>query len=152
MESPRPASTDPVAIRPVGGADLPFVLATWLRELRDADASPLPDDLWYPAHREALMRVLSRREVVAVVATPQGESEDILGYAVGEPGEVLHWVHVRSEFRGKRAGLVPRLLRAVGAEGSPGVPAAWRVPSGRSLRNPPRPRRFRRCYAGSASG
>jgi hypothetical protein len=132
-------------IRPAVAGDLNFLYHNWLRELRSHDRSALPDDLWFPAHRAAIDRVLADRQTTVAVAAAPDDPNEILGFAVGRPGEVLHWVHVLTVFRGKGLPLVPALLKAVGCP--PMTPASWQVPSGKSLRNPPRPRWARRFYA-----
>lgn len=107
-------------------SDLPYVLSTWLRELRDAEPSGLPDDLWFPAHRAFVERVLADRSVAAVVAAAADAPTEILGYVVAEPGEVLEWIHVRKPLRGKR--LAKRLLTAVNSPTDRPIPARWVTP------------------------
>jgi hypothetical protein len=131
-------------LRPVVAGDLNFIYHHWLRGLREHDRSALPDDLWFPAHRAAVDRVLADPATVTAVAAASDDHNEILGFAVGRPGEMLHWVHVLTVFRGKGLPLVPALLTEVGCP--PGTPAAWQIPSGRTLRNPPRPRSARRFY------
>jgi hypothetical protein len=142
-------STELVVLRPVVAGDLNYIYRNWLADLRAEDQGALPDDLWYPAHREAITRILADSAVVAVAAVLPDDVNEILGFAVAQPGEVLHWVHLRREFRGRKSGLVGRMLAAVGA--TPGTPAAWRMRSGRALQNPPRPRSVRGKYAATPS-
>jgi GNAT superfamily N-acetyltransferase len=132
--------TDPVTIRQVVAGDVPFIFSSWLRDLRDADGGPLPDDLFFNAHRSLIERLLSDPNVTALVACAADAQDEILGYVVAEPG-VLWWVTTRKALRGR--GLAKRLLMA--AEAGPGVPAAWSTPLSREvLQNPPRGRRIRR--------
>lgn len=107
--------TDPVLLRPMVPADEAYIMATWLRDLRDADPSGLPDDLWFPAHRAFIERLFRDRSVAIVIASAADEPTEILGYVVAEPGEVLEWIHVRKQLRGKRPSLARRLLQAVRA-------------------------------------
>lgn len=132
-------------LRPAVPSDLSFIYANWLRGLREADRSALPDDLWFPAHREGINRVLADRRTRVVVACAADDANEILGFAVATPDEVLHWVHVLRVFRGRGLPLVPALLKEAGAPA--GTPSAWQVPAGKALRNPPRPRWARRFYA-----
>jgi hypothetical protein len=133
--------TDPVIIRALVPGDLPYVFSTWLRDLRDADPSGLPDDLWFPPHRAFIERRLADRRVVALVAAAADAPTEILGYIVAEPGEVLEWIHVRKQLRTK--GLAKRLLDE--AKVPPQTPARWSTPSARSrLQNPCRSRQLRR--------
>jgi len=134
---------DPVILRTFAPGDLPYLLSTWLRDLRDADPGPLPDDLYFTAHRTQVERVLAAPSVRVTVAAASDRPEEILGYAVSEPGEVLWWIHVRKGLRGR--GLAKRLLVAAGCP--PGTPAAWGTVLGKiRLRNPPRGRRLRRRF------
>lgn len=143
--TPTARPSDGYIIRSLVPGDLNFVYHNWLRGLREHDRGTLPDDLWYPAHRAGIDRVLADPATRVAVAAAEDDHNEILGFAVARPGEVLHWVHVLTVFRGKGLPLVPALLTEVGA--TPGTPAAWQVPSGKTLRNPPRPRSARRFYA-----
>lgn len=123
-------------------SDLPYVFSTWLRDLRDADPSGLPDDLWFPAHRALIERTLADRSVVALVAAASDAPTEILGYVVAEPGEVLEWIHVRKPLR--RKGLAKRLLSQV-TPPQDAIPARWITPDARKyLRVLPRSRVMRR--------
>jgi GNAT superfamily N-acetyltransferase len=124
--------------------DLPYVYSTWLRDLRDADGGPLPDDLFFMAHRGFIDQLLADESVVALVACAAEAPDEILGYCVAEPGETLLWVQVKKPLRGR--GLAKRLL--VEAKVPPGTAAAWSTPLSRDhLQNPPRGRRVRRNRA-----
>lgn len=145
---------DPIKIRQVVAGDLPYIFSTWLRDLRDADGGPLPDDLFFQAHRALIERLLGDPTVVALVACAADDPNEIWGYVVAEPHEVLHWVQTRKASRGR--GLAKMLLTA--AQVPPGTPAAWSTPLSREhLQNPPRGRRIRRnrklrsASAGSSS-
>lgn len=119
--------SDPVILRAMVPGDLPYVFSTWLRDLRDADSSGLPDDLWFPAYRALVERILGDRTVLALVAAAADAPTEILGYVVCEPEAVLEWVFVRKKFRQK--GLAKRLLQAVGA--TPGITARAQTPASR---------------------
>jgi hypothetical protein len=136
-----------IMLRHAVPGDLAFIYRTWLSDLRAADRSALPNDLWFPPHREAIGRVLSDPSVAVMVLAPSDNPDEILGYAVAEEKKVLHWVFLRPELRGRQSGLVPRML---GDLAPPGTPAAWQHPNGRHLRNPPRPRWARTAYASSS--
>lgn len=137
-----------VEFRPAGSTDLAYLYTWWLRDARAADGSPLPDDLWFPAARELINRILSDPKVLALVAHPSDNRDEILGFVVAEPHEVLHWVHVRrGPLRGR--GLARLLLEAAGATDAE---AGWVTPLGRThLRNRPRPRNQRRRYGLSST-
>lgn len=132
--------TDPVTIRQVVAGDLPYIFSTLLRDLRDADGGPLPDDLWFATHRAFIERLLADPAVTALVACASDAPDEILGYIVAEPGEVLWYVQTRKPLR--KQGLAKRLL--VAAQVPPGTPAAWSTPLARQrLQNPPRGRQIR---------
>ena len=134
------ATPDPVKIRQLGPGDIAYVMATWLRDLRDADGGPMPDDLFFQAHRALIERVLADPRTTALVACAADDPSEILGYVVAEPDEVLWWVQTRKALRGQ--GLAKRLLTE--AKAPPGTPAAWSTPLSRErLQNPPRGRRIR---------
>lgn len=135
-------AADPVLIREVTEGDLNAIFAWWLRDLRDADPGALPDDLWFPAHRAHIERLLGDEKIKARVACAADAPNEILGFAVAEPNEVLWWVHVRRDGGLRGHGLAKRLLNAV--EAPPGTPAAWTTPDARKLKNPWRGRRVRR--------
>jgi hypothetical protein len=132
-------------IREVAPGDLAAIFSWWLRDLRDADPGPLPDSLWYPAHRAHIEQILASPKIQARVAAAADKPDEILGFAVAEPNEVLWWVHVRrGNLRGH--GIAKQLLLAVQA--GPGVKAAWTTTDGaRRLRNPWRGRQVRRREA-----
>jgi hypothetical protein len=133
--------SDGAVIRPALAGDLGYIFSTWLRDLRDADGTALEDDLWYPAHRGHVERVLADPRVVVHVLAAEDNHQEILGYIVAQPHEVLHWVQIRKgPLRGR--GLAKRLLTAASVEDAP---AAWTTPLGRQrLRNPWRGRKLRR--------
>lgn len=141
--------SDPVLIRQLAPGDLAYVFSTWLRDLRDADGGPLDDSEWYPAHRAAIERVLADKNTVALVAAAADKPEEILGYVVAEPNEVLWWVTIRKPLRER--GLAKRLLEA--ANVPPGTPAAWSTASSRArLKNPPRGRKIRSRQRAESTG
>lgn len=134
-------SDDAVLIREFAPGDLNFIYSVWLRDLRDADPNPVPDDLWFPAHRATLDRILSKPEVRVLIAAAADKPDEILGFVVAEPREVVWWTFVRKgPLRGR--GLAKMLLQAVDCP--PGTPGAWATPLSKiRLRCPPRGRQLR---------
>jgi GNAT superfamily N-acetyltransferase len=129
-----------VLLREFAPGDLAYLMSTWLRDLRDADPSPLPDDLYFPAVRALVERLLSDPQVRCTIAAAADVPDEILGYVVAIPKELLVWTHVRKGLRGR--GLAKLLLQSVDCP--PGTPAAWSTALGKiRLRNPPRGRLFR---------
>ena len=142
---------DEILIRQVAERDLNCIMAWWLRDLRDADPGALPDDLWFPAHREMIERLLADPQVQALVAVDplSPPNAEILGFVVAEPGKALHWCHIRKGPL-REQGLAKRLLTE--ANCPPGTPAAWTTPLARKrLRNPWRGRAIRRAAASSTA-
>jgi GNAT superfamily N-acetyltransferase len=129
-----------VIMRPFAPSDEAYIMSTWLRDLRDADPSPLPDDLFFPAQRALITRLLASPAVSVTVAAAADRPDEILGYSVAMPGELLIWLQVRKPLR--RKGLARLLLQA--AQCPPGTPAAYSTVHAKMyLRNPPRGRSAR---------
>lgn len=138
-----PESTEVVTLRSAEPSDMNFVFATWLREARHADGSCLPDDIWFPAYRELVNRVLADPKVVVLIVHPTDAPNEILGYVVAEPREVLWQIYVKPKFR--RHGLAKMLLSSAQAETAV---AAWSTADAKLyLRNLRRPRQLRSRYA-----
>lgn len=131
-------------VRAARPTDANFIFSTWLRDLRKADGGPLPDDLWFPAHRELINRVLGDTQTVCLVVCPSDEPDEILGYIVAEPNEVLWWVYLKPRYRSKHR-LLQLLLKEAKAESAM---AAFSTPDAKAkLRNPRRPRLVRPRHA-----
>lgn len=143
--------SDPVSLRnynPAIKGEEAFLYSTWLRDLRAADPSGLPDEFWFPAHRAHIQALLADPAILVLVACSTESPEDILGYIIAKPNEVLEWLHVRRNLRNH--GLGRRLLEA--AQAGPAVPARWRTQDSRArLKNPWRGRDLRRSSS-TASG
>lgn len=126
--------SDPFIIRNYAPSDEAYIMSTWLRDLRDADYSSMPNDLWFDAHRKYITRILSDRRVeVAVLAAADNPSE-IIGYGVAIPNEVIFWIQIR---RGKlrHQGLARRLLTHL--QCGPQVMLAFQTVLGKiKLKNP----------------
>lgn len=147
-------SNEPAALREAEPGDLAFIYSTWLRELRHVDCGPLADDIWFPAHREHINRVLSDPGVSVLVLHPTDARREILGYVVAQPESaddpgVLHWVYIKPRYR-EKFGLCRRLLEASKSLKSP---ASWSTPLSRQkLLNPRRARNLRQKYAAPQAG
>lgn len=129
-----------VLLRAFSPGDLAYIMSTWLRDLRDADPSPLPDDLYFPAVRALIERLFADHTVRCTIAAAADAPDEILGYVVAIPKELVIWTHVRKGLRGR--GLAKLLLQS--ADCPPGTPAAWGTALGKiRLRNPPRGRTVR---------
>lgn len=95
-------------------SDLNFLLATWLKSHKHSGhgMKRVHPAAYYRHHHPLVEAILSRGARVRV-ATPAGDDETILGYAVSEPG-VLHYVYVKLPFR--RFGIAMRLIGEMHSE------------------------------------
>lgn len=139
--SPITNHDEAVILRAFAPGDLKYVMSTWLRDLRDADPSPIPDDLYFPMVRALIEeRIMRDPQVRCTIAAASDAPDEILGYVFAVPKELLIWTHVRKGLRNR--GLARLLLQSVDCP--PGTPAAWStVLSKIRLRNPPRGRKVR---------
>ena len=129
-----------VILREYAPGDEAYLMSTWLRDLRDADPSPMPDDLYFDAQRALIKRLLASPQVRCTIAAASDAPNEIFGYVLAIPQELLIWTHVRKQLR--RRGLAKLMLQS--ADCPPGTPAAWAtVHSKLRLQNPPRGRTVR---------
>lgn len=138
--------TSPFVVREMQPGDEGYVYETWLSDLREADSSFLPNDLWFPAHREVLRRVLEAPGTSSVVLADAVDPSIIYGYLVRDPN-FLHWIHIR---RGKwrQKGLAKSLLQSQQATD---LPLVWRTKLGHErLNNPLRSRLARHQWWSAA--
>lgn len=112
-------------VRPLQPDELPLVLSSWLRTLRQDQkrhgddmgpcrclrcrVSVTPPEAFYEAERARAYHLLSNRQTYAAVL-PDVQDE-VLGWACTEPG-VLHYVYVKAWSRD--AGVARSLLQAAG--------------------------------------
>lgn len=123
-----------------------YIYETWLADLRAADASFVPNDLWYPMHRELIRRVLEgtmpdgsilKDKAQVVILADAVVPQNILGYLVRDR-EYLHWIHIRRGTVWRKRGLAKLLLQQTHSER---LPAVWRTKLGlERLQNPSRSR------------
>jgi hypothetical protein len=129
-----------------------YIYDSWLADLRDADASFLPNDIFFPAHREVLRRVLegtsdSGRALAdkaqVILLSPAKYPADIAGYLVRDRN-YLHWIHVRRGKQWRLHGLAKQLLVGTHSEK---LPLVWRTKLGHErLQNPLRSRQARHAW------
>jgi hypothetical protein len=133
--------SDGTVLRTAIPGDLAYIFSTVLRDMRDADGSALEDDLFFPAHRLHLERMLQDPTVEVHVLAAEDDHNEILGFVIARPTQELLWVHVRKGPLRER-GLAKRLMAEARVLDAP---AAWTTPLGRRrLRNPWRGRKLRR--------
>ncbi len=98
---------DMLIVRDMVESDTGYVMQTWLDDLRKADRGFLPNDLWFPAHRECLTRLLAREGTQAKVLCDKENPTIIIAYLVFDD-TYLYWIHVRRAWRMK--GVAKHLL------------------------------------------
>src|SRR5678815_1999534 len=89
----------PILLRDVEPGDVNYVRATWLRSGADSDFARVLGAAYWDRHvgHHAVIDALIRRARV-VVACSVTHHATIVGWACIEPG-IVHYVHVREEFR-----------------------------------------------------
>lgn len=107
-------SEDLLTVRRSRPEDENYIYETWLGDLRESDPSFLPNDLWFPAHRECIRRVLAGQNTQVFVLCDSQDEDLIIGYLVID-NNYLHWIHIRrGEWRNR--GLAKHLLVQAGAQ------------------------------------
>lgn len=93
----------PLAERPGVSADLAFIFATWLKGARAA-FSEMRDTDYFDRQHDRIERLLLGPGRVTVLH-PEGTPAVIAAWAMyDEAPDVLHYVHVRGEYRGQGHG------------------------------------------------
>lgn len=120
--------------RPYTAGDHDFICATWVNGF--INGQPKRGDYWFENHLEQIERhafkVNYNRVVNHILKNPKSETiiaclkEDptvILGYAVLEKPDTLHWVYVKEAWRkfGIARHLVPKTITTVTHLTSPGL-------------------------------
>lgn len=139
-----------IVIRPGEQGDAGYIVKSWLREYgRESAYAAAMGTPFYERHHDSIARIL---EVATVqVACAVEDPETIVGFSVVEapdarivprPATLVHWVHVRREFRGH--GIARTLLAPVTSQRGPivathvtrkvRVPAGWQIDLYRGLR------------------
>lgn len=108
--------SEEVLIRPYQPADLGLIINQWLgRDWRDSKYSGVvPNDQFKRVYAECIRQLLARGATIGVACNPS-KPEHLLGWACYEHtprDRILHFVYVRSLFRGQ--GLGRALLTEVG--------------------------------------
>lgn len=141
-----------LTLRPCAPEDEGFIFDSWLRSFKAShESGPYHPDEYFPAARAALIRVLARPTVQALVAEHavdvDGEMVTVIdGYLVHEPGwkrwskrrrqwevyAVVHFLFVKEEARGK--GVACALLDAAGVRRNvPSTAFSFSMPASRGV-------------------
>lgn len=136
-----------LSIRPAVEGDHAYIYETWLADLRENDHSFLPNDVWFPAHRECIRRVLTSPAASAFVLCDNLKPDIIVGYIVFD-ADYLHWIHIRrGQWRNR--GLARHLLTETQSLSRPLV---WKTKLGQlKLRNQLKSRSARHRWWSMAS-
>ena len=83
---------------------------SWLRSLHD-QPHDLPDDLFNPAYRQLIRRILATSQTRVAYDPALPEDRQLLGYSVTWPQtpdqpEVLHWLYTKDPHRRQGIGLL----------------------------------------------
>ena len=93
-------------------ADIPYITSSWLRANRDSAAARfVGNDVYFANHHAILERLWADPGVTWMVLVYGKNPNFILGFMCAEAsdqGPVIHWVHVRPEFR--RMGFARRMV------------------------------------------
>jgi GNAT superfamily N-acetyltransferase len=97
--------------------DTPFIFSTFLRGLYYGDPyfARTPKNSFMKAYHSVLEQILSLPAVKVHIACLKEDPEVILGYSItGGEGTILHWVFVKSAWRGIGIAkeLVPSTIKA----------------------------------------
>lgn len=96
-------------LRPIKTNDVPFVMSSWMNSMRSVFKF-LDTDLFSPAYREQVTRILKKAQVRVCVTD---NDDEIIGYSVSyDAQKVLHWVYVKEGHRGK--GVAKMLIEHLG--------------------------------------
>ncbi len=108
----KPRFLDQVAVTPFREGDRAFLMDTWARSYRVAEAcEAIPSDAYFPWHRKRMESILAR--ALVLVARDKTNPVFIYGYGVFERVRdkfVAHWVYTKGAF--KYRGVASLLLRA----------------------------------------
>lgn len=85
-------------------SDVDYIMDTWLGRIRGAQRD-LPDDLFFPAYRALIKRVIASSQVLVLA-----DGDYIFGYSVAwEQEGVLHWLYMRKQSEEQAKLLLSRL-------------------------------------------
>lgn len=100
--------SDPVIIRGIVQADIPFIINSWLKSFRSSRwAGSLPNNVYWDAYHKAIEVILERPDTTVSVACLSENPDQILGYIVYCP-DAVHYLYVKLSLR--RHGIGKRLL------------------------------------------
>lgn len=104
-----PFNEEIISFREYTSADEPFIFATWLKGLYFGNSwfKAIDKACYLLAYRKIIQNILFHKGTEVKIACLKEDPEIIIGYSIFE-GHILHWVHVKKEFRG--LGIAKRLV------------------------------------------
>lgn len=99
---------DPFVLRGGRTTDAPLIFSSWLKSYWHATKGDqrVQGPLFFAEHHKLIERLIEK-SVVVCACNPE-DSDQVFGWAMGTPGEVLHYVYLREPYR--RFGLAGRML------------------------------------------
>lgn len=118
MEADEPIRRDElILIRPVTKSDLGFVVRTWIESLRYGNDlfREIPEHTLFENYKKFIGQIIEKPSTVITIASLRDEPGLIIGFAVGQGTNILHYVYVREPWRklGLARDLVPRETKYV---------------------------------------
>lgn len=102
-------------IRPSVPDDRPFIVDTLLESFRKSFAAgPLPPDIYRPAYRRAINRILDRPTERTLVLETEGVLIGWISYERRTPVHLLHYCYTKKDYR--REGVARELMRKAGID------------------------------------
>ncbi len=109
---------DEIVLRDVRQEDMPFIFKSWVRSytsaLAKSLAAPLCKSDLFGAVQIVVDRVIARPETRIVVAQDATVDDQLWGFVVYEPGDLLHFIYVKHLAR--RRGIGTRLKQLAEAK------------------------------------
>lgn len=103
--------------REMDDGDTNFILSTFLRGLYHGNYyfKNIDSDIFYRNYEQVVKNILSRSTVEVIVCCLKEEPSVIIGFAILESKEILHWIYVKRAWRvqGVARSLVPIDLQYV---------------------------------------
>lgn len=99
----------PHSMRPATDGDMPLILNAWVEELRHAPCSRfVRSSEYFPDQRRLVLELVHSSQTI-VACNPE-DSAHVYGFVTFGPGDVIHWLYVKSHYRG--IGMADLLLAA----------------------------------------
>ena len=85
--------------------DTNFILNSWVKSYEVSDwAKHLNLGLFRVKHRSFIEKIIDRPDVDIHIAVNKHDTDQIYGYAIGQPEDCLHFIYCKKVFRGMGVG------------------------------------------------